>query len=63
MAYRLQSYYCYLDQGAPVVVEERPANFNQLPCNYTTHCPNSDIARMAYQTNLKIREWQLKKSE
>jgi len=61
MAHKLQSYYCYLDRGDPIVVETRPANFSQLPCSYTTLCPNSEIAHMAYRANLKIREWQQKK--
>ncbi len=63
MVQKLQSYYCYLNQGNPVVVEKEPENFNQLPFNYATHCPNSEIAQMTYRTNLKIREWQVKKSD
>jgi hypothetical protein len=63
MVHKLQSYYCYLNQGSPVVDEQEPENFSQLPFHYTTHCPNSEIAWMAYRTNLKIREWQLKSEE
>ncbi|MFH2129444.1 MAG: hypothetical protein ABIK68_03640 [bacterium] len=62
MEHKLQSYFCYLNQGDPVVVEKEPENFSQLPYNYTMHCPNSEIAQMAYRTNLKIMEWRLKKA-
>jgi len=62
MQQKLQSYFCYLNQGDPVIVEKEPENFKHLPYSYTTHCPNPEIAGMAYRTNLKIMEWRLKKS-
>lgn len=63
MMHTLKSYYCYLNEGNPVVVEKEPEDFHQLPCSFTTHSPNPEIARMTYRTNLKIREWQLKKDD
>lgn len=62
MQQKLQSYFCYLKQGDPVIVEKEPENFNQLPYCYTTHCPNPEIAGMAYRTNLKIMEWRQKRN-
>ncbi|MBU2645487.1 hypothetical protein KKI24_12340 [bacterium] len=62
MEHKLNSYFCYLNQGDPVVVEKEPENFRQLPYNYTMHCPTPEIAQMAYRTNLKIMEWRLKKA-
>ncbi|MCP4751170.1 MAG: hypothetical protein GY866_09770 [Proteobacteria bacterium] len=56
---KFQSYYCYLNNGSPIVSEKEPDNFTKLPFNYTTHCPNPIIAKMAYETNLKIMKWQL----
>ena len=57
MMTRYQSYYCYLNNGKPTVVESQPANFAQLPFHYTTQCPNSDVARLVYHAELKIMSW------
>lgn len=54
---KFQAYFCYLNQGNPVVLETKPENFSQLPYNFTTLCPNTEIARMAYRTNLRIMKW------
>lgn len=53
-----KSFYCYLYQGSPVAVEEEPENFKQLPCHYSTMCPNEGIAKMVYKTHLRITAWQ-----
>lgn len=50
-------YYCYLDKGVPTILEDKPDDFSNLPYPYQTHCPNLEIAKMAYQTNLKIMQW------
>ena len=52
-----QPYYCYVDQGTPVVDENRPHNFDELPSSFVAYCPNSDIAEMTYKSALKIEEW------
>jgi hypothetical protein len=54
---RHRSFYCYLNKGIPIIVETRPDNFGELPYHYKTHCPNIEVAKMAYQTNLKIMQW------
>jgi hypothetical protein len=46
-----------MEKGEPTVVETRPDNFTELPCPYKTHCPTIEVAKMAYQTNLKIMQW------
>ena len=51
------AYYCYLHQGKPVIEENQPDDFSQLPFHYTTQCPNSEIARMVYHVELKIMNW------
>lgn len=58
---KFHAYYCYLNQGAPVILDEEPENFSQLPYNFTTLCPNFEIARMAYKTNLRIMKWRSSK--
>jgi len=54
---KFQAYFCYLNQGTPVILDQEPENFSQLPYNFTTLCPNFEIARMAYRTNLRIMRW------
>jgi len=54
---KLKSFYCYLNNGNPVILKKEPENFSNLPYYYATFCPNLEIASMTYQTNLKIREW------
>lgn len=50
-------YYCYLNKGTPIITEYKPENFSALPFHYLTHCPNIEVAKMAYNTNLKIMRW------
>jgi len=52
-----QSYYCYIDEGKLVIEENRPHNFDELPNRYVANCPNPEIAKMTYKSNLKIEEW------
>lgn len=54
-----QSFYCYLEHGEPVILENRPDNFEQLPCNYIARCPNYHIAEKAFKCNLKIEKWRV----
>ncbi len=57
METRHRPYYCYISKGVPTVVEDRPDNFKDLPYFYQAQCPNIEIAKLAYQTNLKIMQW------
>ena len=57
MERRHKPFYCYLNKGTPIIVETRPENFGDLPCSYKAHCPNLEVAKLAYQTNLKIMQW------
>ncbi|MBU2512381.1 hypothetical protein KJ966_13685 [bacterium] len=57
METRYRPYYCYLNRGVPIVVENKPENFTSLPYSYQTQCPNIEVAKMTYQTNLKIMQW------
>ncbi|MCG8334471.1 MAG: hypothetical protein MJE63_08130 [Proteobacteria bacterium] len=57
METRHRPFYCYLNKGEPTIVETKPENFMDLPYHYKTHCPNIEVAKMAYQTNLKIMQW------
>ena len=50
-------FYCYLNNGVPTILEDKPDNFSSLPYFYQTHCPNIEVAKLAYQTNLKIMQW------
>lgn len=50
-------YYCYLEKGVPTILEDKPEDFANLPYPYQTHCPNLEIAKLAYQTNLRIMQW------
>ena len=52
-----QSYFCYLDQGTPVVLENKPSDFEDLPHHYVVCCPNPDIAERTLRCNLKIEKW------
>ena len=54
MATKFQTYYCYLDQGTPVILKKEPVDFAALPARYVGSCPNSRIAFMTYQANLRI---------
>ncbi|MGK5092699.1 hypothetical protein WDW89_11885 [Deltaproteobacteria bacterium TL4] len=57
MLTRYHSYYCYLNQGQPVVQEHEPDGFVELPYHYATQCPSFDIAKRVYDAELKIRNW------
>lgn len=57
MEFRQNAYYCFLKQGCPVILEDEPENFTDLPYSYMAHCPTAEIAKMTYQTNLRIMEW------
>lgn len=57
METKYHSFYCYLQAGNPVILEQEPQDFDELPYSYTTYCPNSEIAEMTYRTNLKIMNW------
>lgn len=57
METRYRPYYCYLENGIPKIKEERPDNFADLPFNYQTNCPNAEVAKKTYQTNLRIMQW------
>jgi len=57
METRYRPFYCYLNKGTPIIVETRPENFGDLPYHYKTHCPNLEVAKMTYETNLKIMQW------
>ncbi len=57
METRHKPFYCYLNKGTPIVLENKPEDFINLPYRYQTHCPNIEVAKMAYQTSLKIMQW------
>ena len=57
METRHKPFYCYLNKGVPIILDKKPEGFINLPYNYQTHCPNIEIAKLAYQTNLKIMKW------
>ncbi|MCP4753494.1 MAG: hypothetical protein GY866_21600 [Proteobacteria bacterium] len=59
METRFQPYYCYINDGNPVVLDKEPDGFWQLPGRYSVFCPNQTIAEMAYQANLRIMEWRM----
>ncbi|MBF0237821.1 MAG: hypothetical protein HQM12_08965 [SAR324 cluster bacterium] len=52
-----RSYYCYLNHGQAMVQEIPPENFEDLPGHYMTRCPTTQIARMVYDAELRIRKW------
>lgn len=47
-------HYCYLRGEEIIVLTKKPPNFAELPYHYKTHCPNKDIAKLAYRAHLKI---------
>ena len=51
---KYHSFYCYLQDSRPVVVEKEPENFKDLPYPFTTYCPSNKVAEMTYQANLRI---------
>jgi hypothetical protein len=57
MASKLNAYFCYLNQGSPVILETEPDGFSRLPFNCTTLSPNSEIAQLIYRTHLRIMRW------
>ncbi|MCP4749900.1 MAG: hypothetical protein GY866_03315 [Proteobacteria bacterium] len=58
MKTQFKTYFCYLNQHRPVILEREPENFTRLPFRYVARCPNSEIAEMAYKTKLKLSAWQ-----
>ena len=46
-----------MNKGMPIILESKPEDFGNLPYNYQTQCPNLQVAKMAYQTSLKIMQW------
>ncbi|MCP4750929.1 MAG: hypothetical protein GY866_08555 [Proteobacteria bacterium] len=63
METQFQPYYCYVNDGNPVVLETEPAGFHQLPGRYSLFCPNLTIAKMTYPANLRIMEWRAEEAE
>lgn len=53
-----QTFYCYLVEGAPQVLENKPDNFEELPFNAEVNSPNLEIAELTFKTKMRIKEWQ-----
>ena len=54
MEQTFNAYFCYEEQGNPIICEKEPKNFKELPYSYATFCPNDKIAEMIYKANLRI---------
>lgn len=53
----LEDYYCYLYNGIPTAQRIRPSNWEPGGDNYITNAPNTQVALINYETELKVRGW------
>lgn len=53
----MKQFYCHLKNGKPEISEQKPENFDKLHYPYVASVPTPKVAKMAYQTKLKINWW------
>ncbi len=54
VVHKMKTYYCYVKDGKPIVLEIEPEGFKTLPYSKALLAPNDNVALMIYEADLKL---------
>jgi len=54
----MKGYYCYVENRKSIIKENKPENFESLPFYKFLIAPNLTVARLIYETDLKLMKKQ-----